>query len=260
MDADTETVATFTGTLLRREHGAGQKFVQLVFREGGQNWLCVSSKLSHVKLTIGQSYHVEGIFKQFGERTYIHEPKIVLSKRQLPFKRVGIIAGVVLGIGAIGITAFAAAHSDNSGAQDVAATPAAAHVASQPVQATASTDASQPVQTSPIPPTTNTSSAATTPKPTDKTIAKASTAGSTGTSQKTAPAVATPYCDAATVLAFQVVHVDDPSLPVGTSQTVQAGANGSSQVCYSDGTAASAQTKTVEPTDEIIHDGTATDA
>jgi hypothetical protein len=72
----TQTIATFTGTLLRREHQIGQKFVQLIFREGDKNWLCVSTNTMLTKLDVGQKYHIQGMFKSRSGCDYIHEPRV----------------------------------------------------------------------------------------------------------------------------------------------------------------------------------------
>jgi hypothetical protein len=106
MDQGTQTVASFTGTLLRHEHTLGQKFVQLVFRENDKNVLCVSTDARTVALTVGQIYRVEGTFKHRGEQPFTYNPQIaLLKKRWVHFSRtilmcIGIVCLVVI-VGAV---------------------------------------------------------------------------------------------------------------------------------------------------------------
>jgi hypothetical protein len=102
---NTQTIATFTGTLLKREQTAG-RFLQLVFREAEENWLCLTSNLANAKLEIGKTYHIEGTFRQLGSRQYIHEPEIELVKgRGRTLKRIAIGIAIILLVA--GATAFA---------------------------------------------------------------------------------------------------------------------------------------------------------
>jgi hypothetical protein len=195
LDTSTQTIATFTGTLLRREHNVGQKFVQLVFREHDKNWLCISSKLSDTKLTIGQNYRIEGIFRQLGDRAYIHEPKIALSKRQVPLRRMIIAAGIIVGVTVLGGGAFAATHTSGNDAQNLTVSPASAHTTVQTTAPTSDTTAEQQQ------PATDATPAATTPAAVTTTIVKktssaASKATTTPTTTvQTTPVVTTPSAD-----------------------------------------------------------------
>src|ERR1043165_9754084 len=95
---ETQTVATFTGTLLQRQRSDGKPFTQLIFREAGKDWLCLSSNVTHVaKLQIGKRYKIEGIFKSLGERAYIHEPEIVpLRSKFRTFGKWSLYTAIVL--------------------------------------------------------------------------------------------------------------------------------------------------------------------
>lgn len=139
MENSAQTIATFTGALIRREHALGQKIVQLLFRENDQNWLCVSSNLIHAKLIVGQQYHIEGEFKQFGDRQYIHEPVITNAKRQqkLPVKRMSVVGGIVAGVLTVGGVAFAATH--NSTVEQPPSHTASHVITEQPVTTAADT-------------------------------------------------------------------------------------------------------------------------
>jgi hypothetical protein len=94
--ANTQTIASFTGTLLRREKGSNN-VVQLVFREKDNNVLCVSSDPSTARLAVGGRYRIEGIFRKAGKRPFIQNPRIQLikHKKQLA-KPVGIILAIVI--------------------------------------------------------------------------------------------------------------------------------------------------------------------
>lgn len=149
--ASTQTIAMFTGTLLRREHMLGQRFVQLVFREGDKNWLCLSSNLPHAaKLQIGKNYKIEGAFKQLGERPYIHEPNIAPLARQIAKRRVGIslIIALALLLPAGGIV-LAASHK-----QGAPTTPPDTYAAQQaPANDTSQAKTDTPVATPEVTPT-----------------------------------------------------------------------------------------------------------
>jgi hypothetical protein len=249
----TQTVATFTGTLLRREHTIGQKFVQLVFREGDKNWLCISSKLTNAKLGIGQTYKIEGIFKQAGDRAYIHEPKIELLKRQGKAAKKRLVIGVVALVAVLvcgGVVFALQGHS-----HPLTATNVASHTTQQPQTESGDNSAVAPATTADTP-ATPTDTAATPAAPTvvsKKTTPTANTTPATSSPVATAPVA---YCDNPTVISFQSQQVDDAGMPVGTTQVTQVGVNGSQQVCYPDGTPASAQTATTPAVDEITHVGT----
>jgi hypothetical protein len=205
LDTGTQTIATFTGTLLRREHDLGQKFVQLVFREGDKNWLCISSKLSNAKLAIGQKYKIEGMFKQVGERTYIHEPKIELSKRHIPVKRLSIVAGAITALVTVGGVAFA---THNGGTQPQPAShPAAQVVATQPTSTAGTTEQTPPVATTTPAATPKSVTAITTTKTTAK---KTTNAAAPPSTPATAPQTASTPAD-------QVV----PANPVDNTPPVQ---------------------------------------
>jgi hypothetical protein len=233
----TQTIATFTGTLLRREHALGQKFVQLVFRENDQDWLCVSSKLAHAKLTIGQNYAIEGVFKQIGDRAYIHEPAISEAKkaRRLPLKRLLITSGVFVGVIALGGAAFAL----HGRPKDLGANNVAVQTPTQPDTTTTSTPTAIADQTAAPAPTTP-APAVTTPKVTPKKPTTTTQTNTTSNSGSTAPAVtttpvSTTYCDPST--SIDVTYTDVSVVDDGTTQTgdiVDPGNSGVEKMCYDD--------------------------
>jgi cytoskeletal protein RodZ len=94
------TIASFTGTLLRREKTADNKLVQLVFREGNENWLCVSTNPKAAQLPVGRTYKIQGVFKQAGKRPFIYEPKFALlqQSRKLSFTKLLVIAVVFVAL------------------------------------------------------------------------------------------------------------------------------------------------------------------
>ena len=240
-NAGTQTIATFTGTLLRREHTVGQKFVQLVFRENDKDWLCISTDSRTAKLLVGQKYRIEGMFKSLGQRSYIHEPRIVaVAERHGRAKRIIISTVVVLLVAAMSTAAVRVAHG--------ALTPTSAesnetakHIrqTSAPQVPAASTDTSQ-------------QQAATPPAPTPpKTPAKAAAVKP----QVPTPPAATPqapvstppaaYCDAPVTVPFDKKTVEDNTQPVGYSEVTQTGVDGQTQTCYPGGPGTPGQTTVI---------------
>jgi len=97
--AGLQTIATFNGTLLTRKRVHGKPFVQLIFREAGKDWLCLSSDIAHAaRLQVGKKYRIEGIFKSLGEHTYIHEPQIAPLAQQIVKRRLWISLAIALAI------------------------------------------------------------------------------------------------------------------------------------------------------------------
>jgi cytoskeletal protein RodZ len=235
--SDTQTIATFTGILLRRQHMPGQKLVQLVFREDDRNWLCVSSKLNYAALQVGQKYHIEGEFKYRGDKSYIHEPVVSRAKtakrgrsRKLLFIASGAIASLVI----VGGSVFAL-HGGHSNATDLQA-------ANTSVKATAQA-VTTPVRTEPTPPQTTTSTATTPPVPITKpTTTKPTTKKTTTvtapvvTAPTVTPSVSTAYCDAA--VAIPVTYTDQVDSTVDPGTVIDAGTPGSQQTCYDDASGA----------------------
>ncbi len=110
----TQTIATFHGTLVRRSRAPGRPFAQLIFREAGKDWLCLTSNLQHAAaLKMGGKYSIEGVFKSLGEHHYIHEPNIVPLARQIAKRRwwIALAIGLAILLTAGGIV-FAATHHD----------------------------------------------------------------------------------------------------------------------------------------------------
>lgn len=248
MEPGTQTIATFTGTLLRREHAVGQKFVQLIFREDDRNWLCVSSKLQNASLQIGQNYRVEGVFREVGGREFIQDPQISpakarpggrTSRKRLLFA--GIAGTVLLGIGGVAFALHSASgHSLQAantasttlleqGADDTTAKPAS-------VQTTAN-DSAATLPSATAPPT----AAATAPK-SARTVTPATPGQTNNVVQPVQQPVSTAYCDAPVTIPVTYVDTVDDSVPPGTES---GGTPGQSQTCYDDASGSNPTTKIV---------------
>ena len=102
-----QTIASFTGTLLRRKHELGDKFVQLVFREDDHDVLCVSTNPQTAVLPVGQVYRVEGAFREQAGRAFVQDPRIMQLKKHWSLIKRLIVGVVVVGILGAGGTAFA---------------------------------------------------------------------------------------------------------------------------------------------------------
>jgi hypothetical protein len=266
LDTSTQTIATFTGTLLRREHNPGQKFVQLVFREKDQDWLCISSKLVNVKLTIGQDYHIEGLFKQVGDRAYIHEPIIKVARRSkgsasnkkmLHRRPVLIGSAIAVAILVVGGTVFALQGSPDTLKAENASSQAPRQVisdtsASTTVPETPATDTTPPPETTPPPATTPT-----TPAPKKSSPAPSPTP--VVTPPVTPPPPAVPDCDGVVITAFDHLTTIDDTQPAGT--VVRQGIDGQTQACYPNGRGADPVINTiVQKVDELTTATTPVDA
>lgn len=165
-DNGSQTVATFTGTLLRRKRMPGKPFVQLVFREAENDWLCLSSNLKHVaSLQIGKKYQIEGIFKSMGEHQYIHEPNIMPIAREIKKRRVIISVAMAIGIVlAAGGIVLAATHDPSAPRQDTPPDTSA----QQQTSTKDDTYTGAPAPTSDTPPADTPTTPATTPTTTPK--------------------------------------------------------------------------------------------
>ena len=256
-DSSQQTIATFTGTLLRREHAVGQKFVQLVFREGDENWLCISSKLINAKLAVGQEYRVEGEFRRAGDRAYIHEPRIAPVRRAAKAgaskagrtpkgrKRAWIVsASAFASLLLVGGVVFAL-HGKGSG-QQLNATNAAAHAAQTYSADTTADTASQAASTdTPAAPTTDTPAATTTTSTTTATK-KTNNIPTTPPSNPVANnPVSTAYCDSPEVIHFNTTTVYDAGQPEGTEVTP--GIDGQQTMCYPDSSGVGGSPTNVTP-------------
>jgi len=93
----TQTMANFTGTLLRRKHELGEKFVELVFRDNDHDVLCISTNLRTATLPVGQSYRIKGAFTYRGKRAFVLDPKIADPKRHWRTARRAMLAVIALG-------------------------------------------------------------------------------------------------------------------------------------------------------------------
>jgi hypothetical protein len=104
---ESQSITSFTGTLLRREHTLGQKFVQLVFRDNGTNRLCVSTNPRTATLPIGQKYEIKGVFKSNEGREFLLDPEIALFKKHWrPVRRILFVSGIVLCVSTFGGVAY----------------------------------------------------------------------------------------------------------------------------------------------------------
>ena len=243
--SSSQTIATFTGTLLRRERNAERKLVQLVFREGEQDWLCISNKLADAKLALGKEYRIEGIFKQIGDRPFIHEPNISLVKQRSIAVIIGLGIGFVLFLTGGSVAAYTMLSKHNL--------PAAQNTTSDASQSTSiqtgdNSPAETPADTTPSP-----TASTPTPSPATTTTTKKKTTPSTTTPPVNNPVVVppTPDCDAPQATPFQTNTVYDPNQTDGT--VTQQGVEGSQQTCYPNGRSQPGQTTvTQQPTDQIV--------
>ncbi|HSX15347.1 MAG TPA: hypothetical protein VLF40_01020 [Candidatus Saccharimonadales bacterium] len=102
---------------MRRHRAPGKPFAQLVFREAGKDWLCLTSNLQHAAgLEMGGKYSIEGVFKAIGEHHYIHEPDIAPLAKQIVKRRwwIAVTIGLVILLAAGGIV-LAATHHEGQG-------------------------------------------------------------------------------------------------------------------------------------------------
>lgn len=184
-----QTIATFTGTLLRRERAVGQKHIQLVFRENNENWLCVSADMKHNALVVGKKYRVEGVFRKYGERPYIHTPNITLHKsrfRKLAPYGVGVF--VLASVLSMVMYSYSGNHSN---ASHVLGTSVAPNPAAYVTQTAGNAVAPTMAQVQAESPTTSASSTDVTKKTTTK-PAQTNTTQQTTTSAQQTPTTATP--------------------------------------------------------------------
>jgi hypothetical protein len=240
-----QTIASFTGTLLRREHTVGQKFVQLVFRENDKDVLCISTDPKDSAWQIGQAYHVEGTFRERAGRVFIQDPRITRLKKHWSLAKRLVVGTAVVAIIGVGGTVFAlhghAAPVPVPSAPEVAQTTVATTETPTPPAAT-------PAVSTPTAPAPVTSAVATTKK-TSKVIV------TTPAVTTPAPAVATTPAPVDTcttqVVPFDTVYHEDDSLDPGTTgPSTQTGAYGSEQVCSISGVKI-----TTAPISEIISVG-----
>lgn len=231
---NTQTVATFKGTLLKREHTTGQKFVQLVFREKDKNWLCISTNLKYAKLQSGKQYRIQGISKMLGdERQYIHEPEITPVVRHLGLKQLLLSVGIVL---FVATTTASAVRLMNGSLTPTSAESDTGH---HTVTTKTTDDTAKPEEAAQA--TTETTPAPTTPATTTK---KKTTSSSSGSSTNNTPVVTPPptpggspqnpqpYCgEQFNIVPFSSTTQEDSSHEPG--YVITQGVNGYSQTCYS---------------------------
>lgn len=183
------TIATFTGTLVRRDYTPGQRFVQLVFREGKENHLCVSSRAAAAELPIGKKYRVEGEFRQVGDRAFIHEPKIWVAqkRRQKWFLRKPVLLGssAAAALLVVGGVVFALHGGSQSNLQAKKASVQSAF--QQETSPSDHNDNAAPQTTTDTPSTTTDTQTNTTPTTTNKTTPKTTTPTPTPTDTTPTP-------------------------------------------------------------------------
>ncbi|HSX31098.1 MAG TPA: hypothetical protein VLE99_04225 [Candidatus Saccharimonadales bacterium] len=229
--AGTQTVATFTGTLLKRQHTPGKPFAQLIFREANEDWLCLTSNLAHAaKLQVGRAYRIEGLFKSLGQHQYIHEPNIMPLARQIKKRRwwIAVTVVIIMLLTAGGIV-FATAHQDKPTTPPTTSESTTPQTSS-PDTSTAPTTASPSTTTTPSADTTTTTPT-TTPPTTTKTTPKTTTppANNNNSNSVVTPV---PYCDADVITPFGYQTVQDPTQPTTYSAVTTPGVNGDTRTCY----------------------------
>jgi cytoskeletal protein RodZ len=247
MEQGTSTTASFTGTLLRREHTLGERFVQLVFREDDRDVLCVSTNPRAATLPIGQSYHVEGVFKQRGTREFIYDPKVALLKKHWrPIRRMMFVVIVVTCVAGLGSVAYM---QHGTAKKPSPSMPAQHAVVTTPL--TAQTTPSTVTTTSTPTPTSTSAPAVATTKPvTKKTTSTPVTA--TASDDSGTAAAQTDVCTNVDV-PFTSETTNDPTQPLGYSEITQTGQDGTNQVCTVSGT-----TTVVQMIPQITDVGTGT--
>jgi hypothetical protein len=207
--------------LLRRQHTIGEQFVQLIFREDGKNWLCISSNTMLTKLDIGQKYHIEGLFKSRHGYDYIHEPRVTLVRPHFfRLRRWALRTVIVL------LVATATAFAVHMVHGNLAPTSAESQGTHKPAaQTTSHTTTQQPVTpVAEVTPTPAPTPPAVTPKP------------KTSTPKTSVAPVAkplAPHCDVA-VTTLDPIITPDPAQPTGSENITQQNIDREVQTCYPD--------------------------
>ncbi len=105
MAASSGSMVDFTGTLVRREHVAGQKYAQMVFHTAEGVRLALykayqGSQAVHT-LAIGGTYRVKGKLFQYGDKTFVREPvtTAVINKAYAVRKRLMLVVMLVILLG-----------------------------------------------------------------------------------------------------------------------------------------------------------------
>ncbi|MEJ0073552.1 MAG: hypothetical protein WDN27_05795 [Candidatus Saccharibacteria bacterium] len=194
-----QTIATFTGKLLRSERNEAKGLVQLVFREADKNWLCLSSDAQTAELPLGQEYSIEGEFKQIGDRAFIHEPNIAPLAREVKKRRWWI--GAAIGAGFLLVACGVVFAADKVYMKPVRhqKTPSTSQASSTDTSGDQSVGDTSPDPADAAGTSTNTPDTTTSTTTLSSTLhTSAPTTGSGVTT--TAPAVTTitPYCDSTT--------------------------------------------------------------
>lgn len=208
-----QTIASFTGTLLKRERAADNRLVQLVFREGRENVLCVSDNPADAAWPIGETYRIQGVYKQTGKRSFIAQPTIASLKQRrklkLSFNKILIIA-VVLTFGGSAYGLVSLLRPAHSGQALGASTNASASGNSS----TNTTPVTSTNQSTATPSTSSVSQTTTTSPTTQKTTtpAKTTTAAPAATTQA-------PTAPSTTQAAPPATPSTDTNPPAGTSTT-----------------------------------------
>jgi hypothetical protein len=249
MDEGAQTIASFTGILLKRDHTIGQKFVQLVFREQDKNVLCISANPKTATLPVGQMYYVEGMLRSKGKYSFVLDPRIdLLKKHWHPIRRI-LYAG-------IGVAFFT---SLGGIAYMLQGSPTATKLTSSK-QAVIQAATNTVVQPAPTPPRTPVSTSSPSPAPVvaRHAVVKAPITVSTSVPAPVpapVPAIVTPAVTAPTDMCTTQVILRDTLQQADTSvagTVLQQGADGSKQVCSLSGT-----TVITAPVTETVSSGPA---
>lgn len=228
----TQTIATFTGTLLRREHQIGQKFVQLIFREGDKNWLCISTNTMLTKLDVGQKYRIQGMFKSRAGCDYIHEPRVTAVRpRFFRLKHWALRTAIVLLVATA--TAFAVRLVHGNLAPTSAESQGTHKAATQtPANTTTQQPATPAPEVTPTPAPTPTPVVTTKPKTTTPKV-----------STNVVVRSPVPHCDGVIVTTPAPIITPDPTQLVTYENITQQSIDRQVQTCYPDAGTANGTTK-----------------
>lgn len=230
----------FKGKLLKRSRLTGKPVLQLVFRDAGKNWLCLSSNLANLKLQIGKEYRVEGPSRMLGDRSYIHDPQITAIGGVSALKRLTFSTAIVLVVATM--TAFAVkAMNGNLAPTSAESTEQKKSVTHESDKNKQAANAEEQEDVAPVTESrTDTSSNAagsasrsggSTATPATNTPAPAPNPTPAPTPPPPPPQSPEPYCDPPEVVTFEHQTVIDDAQPEGT--VVQVGEDGQRHTCYS---------------------------
>jgi cytoskeletal protein RodZ len=102
MQTTADSFVNFAGTLVKRQHQPGQKYVQLLFKTADGLKLSLTRNANTVRiLKEGESYNISGREKIKDGKSYIDEPtvrRIETTRSRFASKKVIIIGAVVLAL------------------------------------------------------------------------------------------------------------------------------------------------------------------